>query len=110
MQDGSGESPAAAFISIKRPGSGEIDSGFLLRSGNAVNAFRAARAAGPDESRYCSHRRDQFRPDEVPSFPLLFCAAFHYRIRLVTSGERRISEAIREEASKVGLLRSAVIK
>jgi tetratricopeptide (TPR) repeat protein len=78
----------------------------FLRSGNetrAEEAFRAARAAGQDESRYRTARKSRWLPDEVPSLPPLFSAARHARKRLVTSGDRRLAEAMREDALSVGL-------
>ncbi len=77
-----------------------------LRSGNEARAeesFRAARAAGQDESRYRTPRKNRFLPDEVPQLPPLFSAARHARKRLVTSGDRRLAEAMREDALRLGL-------
>lgn len=76
-----------------------------LRNGDetrADEAFRAARAAGQDESRYRTARKNRLPPDEVPALPPLFSAARHARKRLVTSGDKRLAEAMREDALRVG--------
>jgi hypothetical protein len=76
-----------------------------LRNGDETRAdesFRAARAAGQDESRYRTARKKGLPPDEIPALPPLFSAARHARKRLVTSGDKRLAEAMREDALKVG--------
>lgn len=82
-----------------------------LRSGDesrADAAFNAARAAGQDESRYRSRPRNRLQPDEIPTLPPLFRAARHARKRLVTSGDKRLADAMLEDALKIGLQRSAM--
>lgn len=77
----------------------------FLRSGDesrADEAFLAARAAGQDESRYRTPRKGRLQPDEIPALPPLFSAARHARKRLVTSGDKRLAEAMREDALRVG--------
>jgi tetratricopeptide (TPR) repeat protein len=77
----------------------------FLRSGDetrADEAFHAARAAGQDESRYRTPRKGRLQPDEIPALPPLFSAARHARKRLVTSGDKRLAEAMREDALRVG--------
>jgi len=81
----------------------------FLRSGDeqrADEAFTAARAAGQDESRYRTARKVRLQPDEIPALPPLFSAARHARKRLVTSGDKRLAEAVREDALKLGLQNS----
>lgn len=81
----------------------------FLRTGDearADEAFRAARAAGQDESRYRTARKVRLQPDEIPALPPLFSAARHARKRLVTSGDKRLAEAVREDALKLGLQNS----
>ena len=83
----------------------------FLRSGDeprADAAFRAARDAGQDESRYRSRPKSRLHPHEIPSLPPLFRAARNARKRLVTSGDKRLAEAMLEDALKVGLQRSAM--
>lgn len=78
----------------------------FMRTGDesrADEAFRAARAAGQDESRYRTQRKGRLQPDEIPTLPPLFSAARHARKRLVTSGDKRLAEAMREDALRVGL-------
>lgn len=76
-----------------------------MRSGDesrADEAFHAARAAGQDESRYRTPRKGRLQPDEIPALPPLFNAARHARKRLVTSGDKRLAEAMREDALRIG--------
>lgn len=83
----------------------------FLRSGDesrADDAFRAARAAGQDESRYRSRPKSHLQPDDIPLLPPLFRAARQGRKRLVTSGDRRLAEAMLEDALSVGLQRTVV--
>lgn len=81
----------------------------FLRSGDearAEEAFRAARASGQDELRYRTIRKGRWQPDDVPSLPPLFSSTRHARKRLVTSGDRRLAEVMREDALSLGLQRS----
>lgn len=85
----------------------------FLRSGDesrAEIAFRAARDAGQDESRYRSRPKNRLQPYDIPSLPPLFRAALHARKRLVTSGDKRLAEAMLEDALKVGLQRTVISK
>lgn len=70
-------------------------------------AFRAARAAGQDESRYRSKPRNRLQLDDIPSLPPLFRAARNARKRLVTSGDKRLADAVVEDALTVILQRPA---
>ncbi len=73
----------------------------FLRTGDetrAEEAFRAARAAGQDESRYRIAPKSHLQPDDVPALPPLFSSARHTRKRLVTSGDKRLREAMLEDA------------
>jgi tetratricopeptide (TPR) repeat protein len=84
-----------------------------MRSGNVARAecaFSAAREAGQDESRYRSNRKNRSQREEVPALPPLFRAAFHSRKRLVTSGDRRLAETMRDEALKIKVLGPLVSK
>lgn len=81
-----------------------------LRAGDesrADAAFCAARAAGQDESRYRSKPRTRMQNDEIPSLPPLFRAARNARKRLVTSGDKRLADAVVEDALRVSLQRTA---
>jgi tetratricopeptide (TPR) repeat protein len=85
----------------------------FLRSGDQTRAdaaFRAARAAGQDESRYRSRPKSKLQPEKVPSLPPLFQAARHARKRLVTSGDKRLAAVMLEDALKVGLQQSSIGK
>jgi tetratricopeptide (TPR) repeat protein len=68
----------------------------------AEKAFRAARAAGSDESTYRSKPKIGLQPDGIPLLPPLFRAARQARKRLVTSGDRRLAEAVLEDALRIG--------
>lgn len=85
----------------------------FLRSGDetrARDAFSAAREAGQDESRYRSRPRGGLQAGDIPSLPPLFRAARLARKRLVTSGDKRLAEAMVEDALKMGLRRTAITK
>jgi hypothetical protein len=65
----------------------------------AREAFDAARAADTEEPRY--HRaalKRLLRQDDAPSVSPLFGAAVHAGKRLLTSGDKRLAEALREDA------------
>jgi tetratricopeptide (TPR) repeat protein len=74
----------------------------FLRAGEAERAreaFSAARAADADEPRYRMALKRRLRPDYAPPLPpLLGGAARAAGRRLVTSGDRRLAEAVREDA------------
>jgi tetratricopeptide (TPR) repeat protein len=73
-----------------------------LRAGElerAREAFGAARAADTSEPRYRTALRRLLRPDDAPRLPPLWGASRHAGgRRLVTSGDRRLAEAMREDA------------
>ncbi len=72
-----------------------------LRGGElerAKEAFGAARAADMSEPRYRTALRRFLRPDDAPRLPPLWGASRHAGRRLVTSGDRRLAEAVREDA------------
>jgi tetratricopeptide (TPR) repeat protein len=74
----------------------------LLRTGEleqAKEAFNAARSADTKEPRYRTSLKRLLRRDDAPPLPpLLFGAARAAGRRLVTSGDRRLAEAVREDA------------
>ncbi len=74
----------------------------------AENAFNAARAAGQDESRYHKGCKGCPQPNETPAIPPLFSAARQARKRLVTSGDRRLAEAVLEDALSAEVQRLAL--
>ncbi len=72
-----------------------------LRGGElerAKEAFGAARAADMSDPRYRTALRRFLRPDDAPRLPPLWGASRHSGRRLVTSGDRRLAEAVREDA------------
>ncbi|HEV7857793.1 MAG TPA: tetratricopeptide repeat protein [Pyrinomonadaceae bacterium] len=72
-----------------------------LRGGEAERAresFEAARAASGNEPRYRNGARRMLRPEDVPAVPPLFVVTQNARKRLITSGDKRLAELLREDA------------
>jgi uncharacterized protein HemY len=81
----------------------------FLRTGNvarAEEAFRTARDSGQDEARYRQSSILNLQPDEAPALPPLFSTTRNARKRLVTSGDRRLAQAVREDALNGNLQRA----
>jgi tetratricopeptide (TPR) repeat protein len=73
-----------------------------VRGGEAERAresFEAAReASGGKEPRYRNGARRMLRPEDVPDVPPLFAVTRNARKRLMTSGDKRLAELLREDA------------
>lgn len=78
----------------------------FLRTGDETSAdesFRAARVAGQDESRYRTTRKNRPAVDDIPALPPLFSSVGNSRKRLVSSGDRRLADAVRKDALRLAL-------
>ncbi|MEA2173521.1 MAG: hypothetical protein QOD00_1113 [Blastocatellia bacterium] len=72
-----------------------------LRGGETERAresFEAARSASGDEPRYRSGARRMRRAEDVPAVPPLFAFKRDARKHLITSGDKRLAELLREDA------------
>lgn len=72
-----------------------------LRAGEAARArqaFEAARVAGLDGALYRSAARRPLRSENAPAVPPLWAAAREAKKRLLTGGDERLAEALRENA------------
>jgi tetratricopeptide (TPR) repeat protein len=81
-----------------------------LRGGEAERAresFEAARAAGGTEPRYRKGAQRMLLAEDVPAVPPLFAVTRNARKRLITSGDKRLAELLREDALEVAFKRNS---
>lgn len=64
----------------------------------AREAFKSARTADESEARYRTALRGSLRADDAPRLPTLFVSSKVTKKRLVTSGDKRVAEFLREDA------------
>jgi tetratricopeptide (TPR) repeat protein len=72
-----------------------------LRGGETERAresFEAARSASGNEPRYRSGARRMRRAEDVPAVPPLFAFKRDAKKHLITSGDKRLAELLREDA------------